>query len=319
MVKIKAYLAIEAGMVETVELMILRGLEGMQLISRDGHTAMHVMADFGDMRMLALAKRSFGDNVDLNARTSRHGHTTCQLACSHGDIDVINFLFAEYPRESFDINYSSIFHDTALKLAASRGHFDVVARLLQEGADVETKGAGPSALFQAAIEEQYEFVKILCEHGAIADSFNGGRSVMHVVAAIGNTALLEYLTEERHADTSERTEDGFTILDTAACCPRKVRAVFDGDEFDFENYFPGSSGEQKHRFALKLSIETVRILLTNGGADFERDFQESSSALRRTALQGNLEIVKLLIEHGAMSTHRSSAYKRKDRTSCSRH
>lgn len=293
-----AYLAIEAGMVETVELMIRRGLDGTQLVSRYEHTVMHVMAEFGDMQMLALARSSFGDNVDLNARTDRDCHTPFQLACKHGDIDVVHFLLTEYPRESFDMNYSSTFNDTALKFAASRGHIDVVARLLQEGVDVETGGPGPSALFQAATAGHFEVVKILCEHGAIVDSFNNGVSMMHAVAANGDATLFEYLIEEWHVSTSHRTGDGLSVMDVAVSNPKKARSLLGNDDPVFERFLEGRSGALKRLAALQGSLETVRVLLSNGGSDLESERQEDSSALCRAVLQGNLETIRLLVQHG---------------------
>lgn len=255
------HFAIKGGMVSTLEVMFRCGLDIGHLMSdHQGRTVMHAIAEYGDVRMLALVKRMFGDTLDLNAYTSFGDQTPFQLACENGRADAVEFLLAEYPSGSFDINFCNSFHNTALKLAASRGHLDIVIRLLHAGALVETGGAGYSALAAAAGAGHFEVVELLCGHGA---SVNEG-SVLHSVARGGHGTMLEYLIEKWHASMVYRTRDAeLSLLDVAVPHPHLVRA-----------------------------------LLSYSGAELESDLQQSSSALCRAVLRGNFEAVQLLVRYG---------------------
>ncbi|GAB9472424.1 Tkl protein kinase [Globisporangium polare] len=259
-----SFLAIEANMVETVELMIRRGLESGERVSVGGDKVMHTMAEFGDARMLAMVKRMFGDSVDLNIRTDHEDLTPFLLACASGNMDAVDFLLTEYPRGSFSINYFNSLGDTALRIAVIAGHVGIVARLLEEGALVEIEGVASSVLFHAASLGSFEAVQILCEHGAIVNPSTNEVSVLQSAVWGGHTSLVEYLIEEWDADVSHRAEDGLTVLDMAVSNP-----------------------------------EVVRVLLSCGGAQLESDLQESSSALCYAALLGSFETCMLLVDHAA--------------------
>jgi ankyrin repeat protein len=65
---------------------------------------------------------------------------------------------------------------TALGVAASRGHLDVVTFLIEAGADIhKARNDGMTALGMAAAEGHFDIVRLLLEHGA--DVHSAGRGL----------------------------------------------------------------------------------------------------------------------------------------------
>ena len=67
-----------------------------------------------------------------------------------------------------DVNAKDEYNNTALHSAALWGHADVVKRLLEAGAGIESPGSGGglTPLANAASHDHYEVAKILLDHGA---------------------------------------------------------------------------------------------------------------------------------------------------------
>ncbi|HVR75362.1 MAG TPA: ankyrin repeat domain-containing protein [Planctomycetota bacterium] len=185
--------------------------------------------------------------------------------------------------------------------AIRRGDNALLAGLLRQGTPVEVRGPdGTTPLLLAALRGDAGSVRLLLEHGADPRAVNsaGATALLwgagdlekvrlllargadpHACSALGNTALLAAaahpegleavkLLLERGADIAGRDNDGFSVLERAA-----------------------DTG----------SIDTVRLLFERG-AKLQRGPRpdpRDSLALRNAASLGDVELVELLLDHGA--------------------
>ena len=112
-----------------------------------------------------------------------------EQACRAGDIDRVERLLAE------GVSASGRGGDTfPLKIAASQGHRDVVARLLAHGADPNAIGIyNSTAIFAAAVEGHDDIVSLLLDAGAKADALDYAEAGVLNYVAGGSPQLVKRL------------------------------------------------------------------------------------------------------------------------------
>ena len=135
---------------------------------------------------IVLVRHLLAAGADLDAR-SYYGNTALMVAARRGHADIVDLLLAQ---PGIDINAKSGRYSlTALAAAAQNGHAAVVRQLLAAGADVDAKTYnGATALIWAAAGGQAAMVRQLLAAGADLDARDN----------YGNTALeiAEVLHEE---------------------------------------------------------------------------------------------------------------------------
>lgn len=127
---------------------------------------------------------SIGDNVDIK---DRYGWTLLMLAARDGKTESASVLLDNGADPNAYL--PGIF---PLRLAASRGHLEIVERLLARGALVNGQSDyGNIALIEAAGGGYYEIVKLLAAYGANVNA----------VTETGNTALMLVYDKPESVDT----------------------------------------------------------------------------------------------------------------------
>lgn len=93
----------------------------------------------------------------------RAGNSGIMIAASYGNLATLKVLLTPlFANDLFDINTPNKAKDTALTIAAARGHEDIVRELLQEKANVLcVNAAGRSAKMEAAMHGHTEIVDLL--------------------------------------------------------------------------------------------------------------------------------------------------------------
>jgi hypothetical protein len=157
-----------------------------------------------------LLERGF----DVNSRDEK-GQPALTLAMRDGTFKVAELLL-KHPQLAVDAPNAN--RETALMMAALKGHTDWVQRLLDRGARLEKPGYTP--LHYAATGPQPETVKLLLDRGALvnARSPNGSTPLM-MAARYGNEASVDLL-RERGADVRLRNELGLSAGDFARSAGR---------------------------------------------------------------------------------------------------
>ena len=166
-----------------------------------------------------------------------------------------------------DVNTAAAKGKTALMVAASNGELALVRKLLASGAVVDQKNNGRgTALMFAAQYGRREVARLLLEHGAGLNLQGAkGFTALSIAVLKGHLELVRLLLD-RGADTAVTDMHGWTPL---------MRAVHAGD------------------------VRMTRVLLSVGDNQAGKAGALGITPLHLAAAGGDLELVSLLLEHGA--------------------
>jgi ankyrin repeat protein len=139
---------------------LLQGGADVRAPQADGATALHWAAYHGDASLVLLLLEAGADVAAAN----RNGSTPLWLAASQGDAAVVDALLGN----GADANELLPLGRRPLMLAARSGSVAAVRALLDRGADPNAKESarGTTALMQAADQGHADVIAVLIEHGA---------------------------------------------------------------------------------------------------------------------------------------------------------
>lgn len=188
--------------------------------------------------------------------------------------------------------------DRALYLAAERGNLEMVQLLLARGAGLEHDGAGPGAtpLMVASLHNHEAIVKVLIQKGA-KFYVNDGRSALTAATIGGHLNIVRLLLKSGAPVNVHGGKDYIR--------PAIAEACVHGRKEILELLLQHGQGVNHHTspplvFAsMHGNIEMARMLLVKNA---EVDAFESTlgwNALMAAASSGYLELVELLLDHGA--------------------
>jgi ankyrin repeat protein len=236
----------------------------------DGETALMAASRSGSLESVRLLVDA---GADVNAIETYQEQTALMWAAAEGHVDVVNMLLrnsADPDRQARLTTIEDRKHAdhatggfTALHFAVRNGHEDVVRVLAEAGADLTlTNGDGATPTVIAIINDRFDLAKTLLDLGADPDD-----------------GALYFAVDMRDATTDMRAHDG-----------SRLRA-------DHENVLT--------------SLDLVELLLDRG-ADPNKPFvgqlhsttlccapSINSSGFFRAAVASDVEVLKLMIEHGA--------------------
>ncbi|KAL0633004.1 hypothetical protein Q9L58_008110 [Maublancomyces gigas] len=225
-----------------------------------------------------LVEHGVGHNLDVE-RSFRF-QAPLYHAARGGNLHIVEWLI----QSGVNVNLPASNGWTALQVAAENGHVQILEELILHGADINarpTSHLGRTAL-QAAIGGRHlAIVRSLIERGANVNA-PGGRTALAVAAENGDLELLELLIEHGAKPTHiPRAGDTRIFRDLHIWKQQDV------------TFFRPSSGIL-YVAAKGGHLEVVRRLIALGAGVSETG---RYSALGAAAEQGNVEIVKLLVEN----------------------
>ena len=170
-----------------------------------------------------------------------------------------------------------------LLLAAEKGDLSEVKRLIESGANVNTKTFkirppgvkgrstyGRTALLIASREKHKDIVEYLIKNGADVNAKSDrGDTALMFASLVGEKEIVELLINNG-ADVNAKSNKGFTAL---------MRASFDARD------------DEKHR-------EVIKILIKHG-ADVNAKSESGNTALKLATESKHKEIADILIKAGA--------------------
>jgi len=133
--------------------------------TRELHTALTKAALHNRLDCVAVLLEN-GANPLLQ---TKNGWTILYIAANKGDIAMVNFILEIVPCRAF-IETKSTAGATALMIASSRGHYEIVVSLVASGADVNSLDEhGGSVLLRAAEKGHTRITELLLQRGAQVD------------------------------------------------------------------------------------------------------------------------------------------------------
>ncbi|MFA7280007.1 MAG: ankyrin repeat domain-containing protein [Sterolibacterium sp.] len=161
-----------------------------------------------NMKETETVSRLLQKGMDVNT-SDPMGNTLLMLAARNGDLPTLEVLL----RNKANALKINSYKDTALLLAAHRGHLQCVAALVDAGAEIDSSGWTP--LIYAAFEGHADLVRFLLMRGANvnAQSETGMSALM--AASRNNQIVIVRILLDRKADPGLFNQQNKTALDMA--------------------------------------------------------------------------------------------------------
>ena len=206
-------------------------------------------------------------------------------------------------------------NDAALIQVASEGRGEVVGWLLEHGADISARDEdGLTALHWAAEQGHWEVVDLLLKSGADVNAKSLDGSVALHRAVWKGDVEVQWLLMEHGADANAKNNFGRTPLDIAQKNQNsEVLQALLGQDASSESVYiaqelkelaPGNEPYSLHVAVKNGELETVDRLLKQG-TDINRINDDGLTPLQIAAKASHLEIVRLLLKHGAQTDMKS--------------
>ena len=187
--------------------------------------------------------------------------------------------------------------DTPLHLAVRRGDRDLIARLLDEGADVHARNKdGVTPLHVAIWKHDRRVVRMLLDRGADANAkrVGGAAPPLHSAIWTGDRDIVEMLLDggaDLKQDQPVVTAARERHWDVCRLLVERGADVSEGD--------PYSSGRKALHYAAISGRADIGELLIDHGAKVNAPAYRGGAPLHLAARWGRNRMVKMLIAHGA--------------------
>ena len=297
-------------------------------LNDDGQTVLHLAAIEDEY----LTREVLGRGVDINIRNLDE-ETPLMCAVNVGNIETVTLLLENHA----DVNAVNEKLGTCLHIAASKDKSGSITQLLLNG-NVDTElvdGLGLTPLFAAAFHGNEMVTRQLLKHGAKYQANKpGGFTALHYAAMQANHAFMGRLLDVHGPDfeafydpamyklptrpshdtmfkrraliTSMLIENGadvyvrgkgFTVLQIAAATAQEliVNVLLE----------QGASARRATVICAYwgLSPDTVKLLLERGANLEATDMRWNKTALTWHAELGSLELLEVILQHGANVGH----------------
>jgi hypothetical protein len=290
---------VRAGRADAIKALLSAGAD-VQAKTSDGRTALAIASDEGFADLAALLKDAGAVETPSAAQPFIDAVIKGSTADVHAMLKDPTLANAKQPAAD---RMTSIRQMTVLQLAATRGHVEVVAALLEAGADVNARSAEGTALVHAAewtpAETKEEIVTRLLKAGADARATDtAGWAAIHHAAADGSLGTVRALLKAGVDVDSAAFSDGDTPL-TIAAFQGHTAVVVDLIKIGATvNHANLNKRTALMLAAAKGDVGSVRALLA-AGADVNAVENNGGTALAWAKSRGNKEVVDLLVAAGA--------------------
>ena len=309
------------GDVEAVRSLLAEGAD-VNTAQGDGMTGLHWAAEGGHA---AVADLLLAAGAGVEARTRVGGYTPLHLASRSGHGSIANALLDAGADPGVTTTGSGV---TPLHLAAAAfDGADAVSALLRSGAKVDAleSSSGQTPLMFAAVYGRAEVVAVLLEHGANPATRTVTVDVLRNLAVDREASrrFSEAIAEAREAEVEGRSWEPSPEQVQAAILAQRdfVMSGYDPGEVDGESLgrvradYPGgpevvrppyrevlvgkTGGMSALLHAAREGHLESAIALLDGGADIDQVSADNTTALLIATLNGQFDLAMVLVSRGA--------------------
>ena len=252
------------------------------------------MFDAAQIGMLDWLKRLVDAGQDVNQR-DRKERTPLMCAAEKGHTDCVEYLIQNGAQ--LDLKEDGL---TALHLAALEGHLEVMKRLLEAGQDVNQRGRSErTPLMWAANYDRADCVEYLLQNGAQLDlKDKRGNTALHLAADAGQNRGYQSLSYNRCVEYLIQND---AVMDVCTAAnigdSEKLRRLIEAGQ-DVNQRDGTWEKRTPLMWAAKMGrTDCVKYLIQNG-AQLDLKDDDGDTALHLAAYWGHLEVMKRLLEAG---------------------
>ena len=282
-----------------INLAASRGLHKMVNVLLENGAKIHDKEPDTENTPLHFAVENRHDNVvetllklgaDVDTKNI-HGYTPLMTAFSQNQIAIAKMLLKNNAnlKEATDKLGTNPLH-----IAVKKGHLDLIALLIEHGADIECrKKDGLTALLYAVGYKNIDALQILIDHGANVNTpaiVKDAITPLQKACADGSKNIVEMLLKNG-VDIEAKNSHGKTALRYAVFF-NKIEIV----ELLVKYKARINGSEALHCAAKQGFKDTLKILLENGGDINDKD-QKGLTTLYCSSYFNKVEIVEYLIEN----------------------
>ncbi|RDD46189.1 Ankyrin-1 [Trichoplax sp. H2] len=177
-----------------------------------GMTALHLAAQSGQDNCTRLLLNSSG--IQYKSSTDESGSIPFHLASNNGNISVIGLLLS---KSTSQLRIRDRYNRTCLHYAASNGHYETVALLISQGADIDAMDENLwTPLHHAAKSGHLDVVKLLSDSGASTTETKESKIAVCYAASHGHHKVVSLLLTKPH-NTEKLLNNKKFIFDLMSC------------------------------------------------------------------------------------------------------
>lgn len=306
--------AAHANDLDSVQLLLKAGANA-RTANRYGVTPLSEAATYGGAGLVeALLKAG----ADVNTLTTEKGETVLMTASRAGNVDAVRVLL----EHGADANAKENFRgQNSLMWAAAENHPDVIKLLLAHGADVKVRSSdrdttppklmagtpaapisrgGLTALIFAARQGGIESAKTLLEGGADINQGDADGNTPLLIAILNNHDELSLMLIDKGANVNAVNKDGrspiFAAVDAHDVDWSDRPLVKETDKVSSLDVIKAL---MDHKANVNAQLTAVSIIKKAAQDSADRTLGVGATAFMRAARSGDVEVMKLLLDHGA--------------------
>ncbi|CAJ0933075.1 unnamed protein product, partial [Mesorhabditis belari] len=199
------------GHTEVVKLLLEKGANVNAQTDETGETAMTLAACSGHTEVLALLEKSGGD-LEIGA------NSPLMEASQEGHLETVKYILDYAKRKKLNPTEWKANLNTSLIVAAENGHCAIAQALVGHGAELNYEVDNRNALMRAAKQGYTDVVAYLLENGADANrkSSNSDTTPLVLASGSGHKDIVQLLLKHG-ANPGVIVKDGYTcVMDAAA-------------------------------------------------------------------------------------------------------